>query len=179
MERQPVLEGNLVRLRPLRRGDFDALFRAAADPLIWAQHPEPDRYTLAVFRRYFEEALASGGALVIERRSDGAVVGSSRFHGHDEVSREVEIGWTFLTRNCWGGDYNGEVKRLMIEHALRFVDTVVFLVGPRNVRSQKALEKIGALRAGSRTDAEGRVNLVYRVTAARTRSRDSTSRPSN
>ena len=53
----------------------------------------------------------------------------------------------------------------MLGHAFRFVKSVVFLVGPQNVRSQRAMEKIGGVRAGSRLDAKGRESLVYRITA--------------
>lgn len=153
-----------MRLRPLRAGDFDELYAAAADPAIWEQHPESDRYLPAVFRRFFEDAIASGGALAVIRKSDGAMVGSSRFHGFTG-GREVEIGWTFLARDCWGGAYNRELKRLMVRHALRFVDQVVFLVGPGNLRSQRALEKIGAVRGGTRADDTGRASLLFLLKA--------------
>jgi RimJ/RimL family protein N-acetyltransferase len=68
-DRQPRLVGDLLELRPIRAGDFEALFRVAADPLIWEQHPEPNRYQEATFRAFFDEALASGGALVALDRS--------------------------------------------------------------------------------------------------------------
>jgi RimJ/RimL family protein N-acetyltransferase len=160
---QPTLRGELLEARPLSREDFDALYDAASDPLIWEQHPEPDRYRKDVFRRYFDEQLRSGGALIVIDRVSGAVVGLSRYHGYDEARSEVEIGWTFLVRSHWGGTYNRELKSLMLAHAFRFVRNVVFLVGPENIRSQRAVEKIGALRAGSRADAYGRESLVYRI----------------
>lgn len=162
---QPMLTGDLVTLRPLRPGDFDALYTVAADPGIWEQHPVPDRHTEARFREFFQDALASGGALLVLDRATGQVVGSSRYHGYDPVRREVEIGWTFLARSHWGGRYNGEMKRLMLEHAFRFVDRVVFLVGPQNIRSQRAVERIGGRRAGVRSDGAGRESLVYEITA--------------
>jgi RimJ/RimL family protein N-acetyltransferase len=163
---QPTLEGALVKLRPLRADDFAELYAVAADPLIWAQHPEPDRHTEEKFARFFRDALASGGALVALDVDDGRVIGSSRFHGHDAAKREVEIGWTFLARSHWGGRYNGEMKQLMLRHAFRFVDRVVFLIGPNNIRSQRAVEKIGGVRVGLRPDASGRTRLVYEITAA-------------
>ncbi|MDH3207965.1 MAG: GNAT family N-acetyltransferase [Gemmatimonadota bacterium] len=162
---RPVLKGDLVELRPLRADDFDALFAVAADPLIWEQHPAPDRFQEDQFRSFFRESLESGGALVAVGAADGRLIGSSRFHGYDEDHREVEIGWTFLARSHWGGTYNGEMKRLMLRHAFRFVDQVVFLVGPQNRRSQRAVEKIGAVRVGSRFDAAGRASIVYAITA--------------
>jgi N-acetyltransferase len=160
---QPHLVGELVELRPLRAADFDALYAAGSDPLIWEQHPVPTRHEEAAFRAYFDEHLASGGALVAIDRRDGRIVGQSRFHGYDPGRSEVEIGWTFLARSHWGGDYNGEMKRLMLAHAFRFVSRVVFLIHPQNVRSQRAVEKLGAVRAGSRPDGAGRESFLYEI----------------
>jgi RimJ/RimL family protein N-acetyltransferase len=125
-----------------------------------------DRYKEEVFREFFREAMASGGALMAIDTTSGGVIGSSRFHGYDQARSEIEIGWTFLARAYWGGTYNREMKRLMLAHAFKFVTSVVFLVGPRNYRSQKAMEKIGGVRIGTRTDASGRESLVYQMTAA-------------
>lgn len=165
-ELQPTLKGELVTLRPLRLEDFDQLYVVASDPLIWEQHPANDRYKKEVFKEFFRVALESGGAFVAIDSRDGRIIGSSRFHGYDQEKSEIEIGWTFLARSHWGGVYNGEMKRLMLRHAFKFVDNVVFLVGPQNLRSQRAMEKIGAVRVGSRPDAEGRDSFVYRISAS-------------
>ena len=163
---QPRLKGDLLELRPLRAGDFDALFAVASDPLIWEQHPVSTRHEETVFRGFFDEAIASGGALLALDARTGQVIGSSRFHGHHEERSEVEIGWTFLARSHWGGIYNGQMKQLMLEHAFRFVDAVVFLIGPENIRSQRAVEKIGGVHVGSRPDGNDGVSDVYRITAS-------------
>lgn len=160
---QPILKGEHLDLRPLRAEDFHDLYAAASDPLIWEQHPARNRYEEEVFKEFFREALESGGALIAIDSKDGGVIGSSRFHGYDEEKSEVEIGWSFLARSHWGGVYNGEMKQLMIRHAFRFVRHVIFVVGPRNLRSQKAVEKIGAVRVGSRMDADGQSNFVFRL----------------
>src|SRR5436309_3016097 len=133
-ELQPVLKGDLLELRPLRREDFDALYSVAADPLVWEQHPCNDRYKLDVFEAFFREALESGGALIALDAKDGRVIGSSRYHGYDPKRSEIEIGWTFLARSYWGGVYNGEMKRLMLQHAFQFVKSVIFVIGPQNLR---------------------------------------------
>ena len=96
---------------------------------------------------------------------DGRVIGSSRFHGYDKEKSEVEIGWTFLARSHWGGAYNREMKQLMLRHAFQFVNRVIFLVGAQNLRSQKAMEKIGGVRMGSRRDTGGRDSFVFQITA--------------
>lgn len=141
---QPTLRGKLIELRPLALGDFDELYEAASDPLIWEQHPENDRYKKDVFQRFFDGALESGGALAIIERKSGRIIGSSRYCNLDPSNAEVEIGWTFLERKFWGGVYNRELKSLMLEHAFRFVKRVLFVVGEKNIRSQRALRKIGA-----------------------------------
>jgi len=161
---QPVLEGELLRLRPLNPGDFPDLYAVASDPFIWEQHPSNDRHREEVFKEFFREALESGGALIAIDSKDGRVIGSSRFHGYDGEKSEIEIGWTFLARSHWGGIYNREMKQLMLRHAFRFVNSVIFLVGPQNLRSQRAMEKIGGAREGSRTDGKGRESFVYRIT---------------
>ena len=162
-ELQPTLQGKLVSLRPLTRDDWDELFAAASDPLIWEQHPASDRYREDVFREYFREALASGGAFAVVDAQDGRIIGSTRYLGLDPEKSEIEIGFTFLARRYWGGIYNREMKELLLRHAFRFVRHVVFLVGPTNWRSQKALEKIGAVRVASRVNPAGQKSVVFQL----------------
>ena len=164
-ELQPTLVGNLIELRPLRAADFETLFEAANDPLIWEQHPESDRYTRPIFEKYFAGALHSKGAFAIIDRKTGRIIGSSRYWGFDSKESEIEIGWTFLERQYWGGVYNRELKTLMLNHAFRFVKQVIFVVGENNFRSQKALKKIGAtfLRNENR---DGRASVIFKIDRA-------------
>lgn len=170
LDRQPVLEGEHVALRPLCVDDWDALFAVASDPLIWEQHPAHDRWQEPVFRAFFEDALANKGALLALDAGTGAVIGSSRFQGLDETEGgSVEIGWTFLARSHWGGRWNHEMKHLMLAHALASVAEVRFLVGETNTRSRRALEKIGAQlteRREERIMAGGEIipHLTYVIT---------------
>jgi RimJ/RimL family protein N-acetyltransferase len=143
-ELQPTLTGKLVELRPLKPADFEELFAAASDPLIWEQHPENTRYQKEVFKTYFDGGIASGGAFIVVDRKSGKIIGSSRFCDLKAEESQVEVGYTFLERAYWGGEYNREMKQLMLDHAFKFVERVVFVVGDTNWRSQKALEKIGA-----------------------------------
>jgi RimJ/RimL family protein N-acetyltransferase len=145
---QPRLKGELIELRPLTPADWPDLFAVASDPLIWEQHPESDRYKEDVFKIFFSHALESGGAFVIIDKKNQQIIGSTRFYGYDPEKSEVEIGWTFLARKYWGGRYNRELKQLMLDHAFKFVENVIFYVGENNIRSQKATEKIGAVKDG-------------------------------
>ena len=138
---------------------------------IWAQHPHRDRHERAVFRDFFDGALASGSAFVVHDAKDDRVIGSTRFHAYDPVRGEVEIGWTFLARSHWGGRYNGEMKALLLDHAFAGVERVVFFVGEHNGRSRRAVERIGAVCVKDRPDPSDPVHVVYEMTSERWRSR--------
>ena len=162
---QPTLKGNLIELRPLVPDDFAALFEAASDLLIWEQHPENDRHKRKVFQEFFDGAIDSKGAFAIIERKSGRVIGSSRYCNLNLSEREVEIGWTFLERAFWGGSYNRELKSLMLDHAFRFIDRVLFVVGENNIRSQKALEKIGARfsKKAELLERDGSLRLIFAI----------------
>lgn len=159
---QPTLRGALLEIRPLRPEDWDALYAVASDPLIWEQHPQRERYKEEVFREFFRVAIESRSAFAVIDLQDGRVIGSSRYNGYDEGQSEIEIGWTFLARSHWGGRYNGEMKRLMLQHAFQFVNSVIFVIGSQNFRSQRAIQKIGGVLVGSRLDGD-RESLVFRI----------------
>lgn len=144
MDLQPVLTGKLITLRPLKREDFESLYLCASDPLVWEQHPTRDRYKREVFEKFFEAAIESKGALAVIDNSTGEVIGSSRFYNFDSSASQGTIGYTFLKRSHWGGVYNTEMKMLMLSHAFKFVDKIYFEIGRDNLRSRRAIEKIGA-----------------------------------
>ena len=164
MDMQPHLVGPLLELRPLGADDFEAVYAAASDPLICEQHPDPLRYRADQFQEWWRGAMETKALAVIDRAT-GKIIGSTRFLSY--TGDEVEIGWTFLARRYWGGRYNGEMKRLMLEHAFKHVARVVFLVGPRNRRSQRAVEKIGAIRTGMRRNAAGKEQVLFELTPER------------
>ncbi len=140
---QPTLSNPRVTLRPLTPDDWPALYAVASDPLIWAIHPAHDRWQEPVFRAFFDDALASGGALVAIDPATNTIIGSSRYDTSRAEPGEVEIGWSFLARSHWGGPTNAAVKALMVAHALTHFDRVIFMVGETNLRSRRAMEKIG------------------------------------
>lgn len=161
---QPILEGNSVRLRPMVASDFEELFEVASDPLLWAQHPEPNRYQKPVFTRFFEGGLASKGALVIVQKVSGKLIGSSRFYNELPLKGTLCIGYTFIGRQWWGTDINRQVKQLMVNHALTRVQKVYFEVGETNYRSRRALEKLGAQLLGPLDLPDGEPpHLVYEL----------------
>ena len=164
---QPSLSNELVTLRPLQEADWTALFAVASDPLIWEQHPNPDRYQEAVFRNYFTGAMESKGALLISDTKTGEVIGCSRFYDHFPEKTELKIGYTFFARSTWQKGFNRATKHLMLQHAFTFVDNVIFHVGEFNLRSRTAMEKLGAEMIGMEDVAyygeAVKRNAVYRI----------------
>lgn len=142
------LANEWVSLYPLKSEDFEKLYAVAADPLIWEQHPNKNRYRRDVFENFFKGAIESGGAFLITDTKTGEAIGSSRFCNYNEAAHSIEIGYTFYARSCWGKEYNRSAKALMIGFAFEFADAVIFHIGAGNIRSQKAIEKIGAHKTG-------------------------------
>lgn len=170
MDRQPVLETERLLLRPLASDDFDALFAVARDPQIWAMHPAHDRWQEPVFRAFFDEALAEGGALAIIDKPSRALIGSSRYALPDpEFPDEIEIGWSFLAREYWGTGRNAEFKRAMIAHALASYSTVIFQVGEDNAISRKAMANIGGVLIDRRRSILRSGKMIEHVIFAITR----------
>ena len=144
---QPInLKKGNFSLEPLQKKDFDNLFAIASDPLIWEQHPSKNRYQEEIFKVFFNDAMDSNGAFKILDTKTNSIIGSSRFYECNELKKTVAIGYTFFSRSYWGTECNKVVKLLMLNHAFEYIDTVFFHVGASNIRSQKAVEKLGALK---------------------------------
>ena len=162
LDRQPTLQGPTLTARPLRADDLEPLYTVASDPLVWEQHPNHDRWRREVFEPFFVDTLASGGGMTVIDRAAATIIGSSRFEPPDGQTRAVEIGWTYLSRSHWGGPTNRELKALMIGHALAAgVDTIHFAVAPKNWRSRRAVEKLGAREVGTKPHEPGPDWVLY------------------
>lgn len=164
-ELQPQLADERITLQPLQLNDFEKLYAVASDPLIWEQHPNKDRYKRDVFETFFKGAMESGGAFLILKTETGEVIGSSRFYDWNPDEESVLIGYTFLARNCWGTTYNRALKTIMLNHAFRFAEKVIFHIGAVNIRSQKAIERLGAVKTGEQEvtyyGESPKVNFIY------------------
>jgi RimJ/RimL family protein N-acetyltransferase len=158
---QPTLSDGVISVRPTVEADFRLLYAVASDPLIWAVHTARDRYVETVFREVFDAGMASRGMLTVFASDSGEIIGSSRYHGFDSALNQIDIGYTFLSRRCWGGFYNHALKRLMLRHAFRFVDCATFRVGEDNWRSRRAMDKIGGVLT-ARVDERMMAGIVVR-----------------
>lgn len=164
---QPRLGNKEVMLVPLQAGDFDALYEAAADPAVWAQHPNKDRWQKSVFQLFFEGALKSGGAFKLVDKTTQQVIGSTRFYDYDEADDSILIGYTFYRTSCWGRGINQSVKALMRDYIFQHVGRVYFHIGAGNVRSQIAIGRLGAIKVAEQEVAyygePSKLNFVYSI----------------
>jgi RimJ/RimL family protein N-acetyltransferase len=169
---QPInLKNEIIQLIPLQETDFSALYKVASDPLVWEQHPNKLRYQRDVFQNFFEGAMLSKGAFLIRDTKTNEVIGCSRYYDFNENENSTEtsvlIGYTFIGRNFWGRGYNKALKKLMLDYAFQFVEKVYFHIGAHNYRSQKAIEKIGAVKVDEFEveyyGEESKLNFVYLI----------------
>ena len=164
---QPTLESENLKLIPLKEDDFERLFEVASDPKVWEQHPNKERYKREVFENFFKGAMESKGAFLVLNKNSDEVLGCTRFYDFDEEKKSILIGYTFYGRNSWGKKVNPEVKKLMLDYIFQYVETVIFHVGKENIRSQKAMERLGAAKTGEEEIAYfgelPKINVVYKI----------------
>jgi len=165
---QPThLQNQFVKLVPLQENDFEELYSVANDELLWEQHPNKLRYQKPVFQNFFEGAMQSQGAFFIRETSTNEPIGSSRFYDYNPETNSILIGYTFIGRKFWGKGYNKAIKKLMMDYAFQYVDTIYFHIGAFNIRSQKAMEKIGGIKIDEFEveyfGEESKLNYIYRI----------------
>lgn len=165
---QPLLQNKLVIAEPLKETDFESLYSAASDPLIWEQHPNKNRYQRKEFENYFKGAIKSGGAFLVKDAQTNEIIGSSRYSDYDVETDTVSIGYTFFIRSRWGTGHNYALKQLMLDHIFRFVNNVTFYIGAVNKRSQVSIERFGAVKTGETEIAyygeAPKLDYVYTIT---------------
>ena len=165
---QPTLQNDFVILQPLAPADFERLYAVAADPLVWEQHPNKNRYQREVFQTFFEGAIQSQGAFLVLDAMTKDVIGSTRFYDFDEITSCISIGYTFYGRNYWGKPYNHSAKALMLDYAFQHVSSVLFFIGANNIRSQIAIGRVGAVKIREENIAyygeTPNINFVFEVT---------------
>ena len=168
---QETLSNENIILRPLQDNDLEALFLQAKIKEIWSQHPNKNRYKREVFENFFLGAIESEGAFVIIDKPTDQIIGSTRFYDHNEKESSIYIGYTFYGKDFWGKNYNSQVKEMMLNYIFEFVEIVNFHVGSENLRSKKAMEKLGAENLGEMMVAyfgeESKRNILYQISKTR------------
>ncbi len=145
-DRPPTLDGTLVRMEPLDERHREPLRSALSDAAVWRWVKIDAAGEPALFDGWFDQALAnvasrSEFAFATVRRTDGAAIGSSRYLSFRPDDLGLEIGWTLVSRDAWGGGVNSEAKLLMLEHAFERLGCarVEFKTDALNDRARAAL----------------------------------------
>ena len=161
------LENETLKLIPIKESDFEKLFAVASDPSVWEQHPNKNRFKREVFQTFFDGAIESRGAFLVVEKSSDEVAGSTRFYDFNPDENSLYIGYTFYGTKFWGKGINPQAKKMMLDYIFQFVDKVNFHVGASNFRSQKAMEKLGAIKTMELNVAyfgeEEKTNFQYEI----------------
>lgn len=150
-----MLEGNVIRLIPLEMEHKDELYEALKSPEVWkytwreVKTPEDieDILTAAVQNQKAGVQIP----FVMKEKATGKVIGTTRIGDIDTANRNVEIGWTWLSPAYWRTGVNTECKFLLLQYCFEELKAirVQFSVSGKNERSQKAVERIGAVKEGT------------------------------
>ena len=170
-----ILDGNIVRLEPLRPEHREELLAAAQSSDIWAwlslNLSDPAQLDAWIEKALIDEEHGLCHPFVVVERATRTILGSSRYMDIYPQSRGVEIGWTWYTPAVWGTLVNPEAKLLLLQHA--FDDwqalRVAFRTDHLNTHSQAAIRKLGAVYEGTlrnhriRPDGSIRHSVVFSV----------------
>lgn len=144
-----------AQLEPIAKIHAAEIYAAGCEEEIWRYLPRPPFDSLGDAKQWIEEArsnMNSGQQVVfaIKERSSGKVVGSTRYMDIRRNDRSLEIGWTWITPGHQRTAINTQCKLLLLEHAFETLGAikVTLKTDSRNIRSQKAIERIGASREG-------------------------------
>ncbi|MDF2683294.1 MAG: N-acetyltransferase [Brevibacillus sp.] len=173
--RGQILEGRLVRLVPLEEIHKEKLFEALGKPDVWQytwrKVSTPDDLSLLIDQALENQQKGTQLPFTVIDLKSGNTVGTTRIGDIDRTNRNVEIGWTWLSPDVWGTGINAECKLLLLQHCFEDLDMlrVQFSVSANNIRSRKAVERLGAVQEGvfrkHRVKPDGTVhdNVFYSV----------------
>ena len=145
MDFKSNFENSSVTLFQVKEEHFEELYLLASNPSIWEQHPENDRWKKEKFSMFFKKGLENEfGFLLIINKITNQIIGSTRFYSYNKIDKAIRIGFTFISQEYWGTSINYEVKKIMLDYTFKYLNKVYFDIGVNNIRSRKAVEKLGA-----------------------------------
>ena len=151
----PTLENEYVNLSPLNLDNYEKLISVASQEEL-VQYSPSHIYTPDTLRNYVSIALEQKEGntsipFIIFDKIKQQYAGSSRYMNIDWTNKVLEIGSTWIGREFHGSGLNGQIKYLMINHAFDEMDfeKIEFRIDERNIRSRKAVEKLGAKLEGT------------------------------
>lgn len=149
-----ILEGEHIRLIPLEVEHLEELYQKAADRKLWELVPTDCSQRKTFFENYTQALAARDKGIqypfVIQHKKNGEFIGSTRFFEMYEADKKLEIGWSWITQEYWGTAVNLESKLLLMTYCFEVlgVNRVQLKTKDTNIRSRKAIEKIGGVFEG-------------------------------
>ena len=150
------LTGEHVVIEPMGERHLEGLAAAAADPTLWRYLPIAPPNSPELLRAWMDAALSARDRgdevpFVLVHRESGAVAGSTRYLDISTPHCGLEIGWTFVAPELQRTALNTEAKLLLLEHAFNELGAVRVCIKTdgRNIRAQRAIERLGAVREGT------------------------------
>ncbi|GGA48996.1 GNAT family N-acetyltransferase [Psychrobacillus lasiicapitis] len=170
-----ILEGNTITLVPLEMKYKEQLYEAIKSPDVWKDTWREVK-TFDDIEQILSIAVQSKNdgkqlPFIIKDKLSGEVIGTTRIGDIDKANRNVEIGWTWLSPSVWRTKVNTECKFLLLQYCFEELKVlrVQFSISGQNVRSQNAVERIGAVKEGifrkHRIKADGTIhdNIFYSI----------------
>lgn len=150
-----TLNGELVELLLIEESHFEELENLARESRIW-EFIAIDMSTSEKRFQVFKDALIERGKgtqlpFVIFHKHDKRIIGSTRVMNIEPQHKKVEIGWTWLHPDYWATAINLECKLLLLSFCFEELEAirVQLKTDENNIRSQKAIQKIGAQYEGT------------------------------
>ncbi|MEO6902513.1 MAG: GNAT family N-acetyltransferase [Bacteroidia bacterium] len=145
-----ILRGQEIRLIPLEKDHLEELYLAASDRELWQLVPtdcsDKKKFETAYNFALTEREKGNQYPFVIFHNQTKKIIGSTRLFDIYPTDKKIEIGWTWIIKNYWGTTVNLECKLLLLTFCFEILKTVRVQLKTRdtNIRSRKAIEKIGA-----------------------------------
>jgi N-acetyltransferase len=173
-----LLRGRTVYLEPIGEQHREMFRPLARDERIWEFNKALliDATFDEQFNQNFDEAMETasvygGQGFAIRAVCDDSPIGMTRFHSVDRPNKTLEIGWTWYIPTVWGKVHNKECKLLLLQYVFETLhfNRAQFKVAHQNIRSQKAVEKIGGVKegvirkSGYRKDGTIRDNVIFSI----------------
>ncbi|MFY8022428.1 MAG: GNAT family N-acetyltransferase [Bacteroidia bacterium] len=162
------LIGEQVELIPLESRHFEELTNLAGEPIIWEFIPvdmsSNEKCHLAFTNANIQKEKGNQFPFVIIHKQENKIIGSTRLMNIEPEFKKLEIGWTWLHPDYWASAVNLECKLLLLNFCFEELKTirVQFKTDENNIRSQKAIRKIGAQFEGILRNDMIRDNGTYR-----------------
>ena len=149
-----ILQNEVVRLVPLDICHIEGIYKAAQDPRIW-EHMSVELLSREKVLAYVDDAMKKRDIktdypFVIIQQETNEIIGATWYLDISMQHKRLEIGSTWLNPKAWRTNINTNCKCLLLQYGFEILEMqrIQIKTGHENIRSQKAIERIGAVKEG-------------------------------